>query len=199
MFRSPFIPVVFRLAQHKVTEKIGLPVVFLAPTYLTTPQGGQAPPGWRVTPLAQTTDRSWGETDESAIRNPQAAKFDEGVDTRGPLTLALAIEQNPDPVEPTAEASAQTPPKSRLLVFGTSRLASNEVIQLGQIANMDLIVNGSSWLVGDDELISIQPRQQDNRSLFLTAAQRNFIMLSSIVLVPALVMAVGILVWWSRR
>jgi ABC-type uncharacterized transport system involved in gliding motility auxiliary subunit len=149
--------------------------------------------------LAQTTDRSWAETDEGAIRNPQAAKYDEGVDTKGPLTLALAIEQNPDPANPSAEASAQTPPKSRVLVFSTSRLGSNEVFQLGQIANMDLFVNGSSWLVGDDELISIQPRQQDTRTLFLTAAQRNFIMLSSIVLVPALVMAVGILVWWSRR
>jgi ABC-type uncharacterized transport system involved in gliding motility auxiliary subunit len=86
-----------------------------------------------------------------------------------------------------------------VLVFSTSRLGTNEVFQLGQIANMDMFVNGASWLVGDDELISIQPRPADNRTLFLTAAQRNFIMLSSIVLVPALVLAIGILVWWGRR
>jgi ABC-type uncharacterized transport system involved in gliding motility auxiliary subunit len=200
MFRSPFIPVVFRMAQHKVTEKIGLPVVFLAPTYLTVPPPGQGPPGWRVTSLAQTTDRSWAETDENGVRNPQAVKYDEGVDTKGPLTLAAAIEQNPDPATPGADPNTQsTSPKSRVLVFSTSRLASNEVFQLGQIANMDVFVNGSSWLVGDDELISIQPRPTDTRTLFLTAAQRNFIMLSSIVLVPALVLAVGILIWWGRR
>ena len=199
MFRSPFIPVILRPAQHKVTEKIGLPLVFLTPTFLTAPAPGQAPQGWRVTNLAQTTDRSWAETDDSGLRNPQAVKFDEGVDTKGPLTLALAIEQNPDPANPTAEAGASAPPKSRILVFGTSRLGANEVFQLGQIANMDLFVNGASWLVGDDELISIQPRPADTRTLFLTAAQRNFIMLSSIVLVPALVMAIGILVWWGRR
>jgi len=199
MFRSPFIPVVFRMAQHKVTEKIALPVVFLAPTYLTVPPPGQAPQGWKVTPLAQTSDRSWAETDESAVRNPQAVKFDEGVDVKGPLTLGVAIEQNPDPATPAADASAQATPKSRVLVFSTSRLGSNEVFQLGQIANMDVFVNGSSWLVGDDELISIQPRPTDTRTLFLTAAQRNFIMLSSIVLVPALVLAVGILIWWGRR
>lgn len=199
MFRSPFIPVVFRLAEHKVTEKVALPVVFLAPTYLTVPAPGQAPQGWRVTALAQTTDRSWAETDESGVRNPQAVKFDEGVDVKGPLTLAAAIEQSPDPANPTAAAGAETSPKSRVLVFATSRLGANEVFQLGQIANMDLFVNGSSWLVGDDELISVQPRPTDTRTLFLTAAQRNFIMLSSIVLVPALVLAMGILVWWGRR
>ena len=120
-----------------------------------------------------------------------------------PVTLAVAIEQNPDPANPSAEASAQTPPKSRVLVFGTSRLGSNEVFQdreIGnRVANMDLFVNGSSWLVGDDELISIRPRPTDDRTLFLSAAQKNFIMLSSMVLVPAVVMAVGILIWWSRR
>jgi ABC-type uncharacterized transport system involved in gliding motility auxiliary subunit len=86
------------------------------------------------------------------------------------------------------------------LIFGTSRLATNEVSQLGgQIANLDLFVNSASWLVGDDELISIRPRPTDTRTLVLSAAQRNFIMLSSIVLVPALVLAMGILVWWGRR
>jgi gliding motility-associatede transport system auxiliary component len=198
--RTPFIPFVDRMSQHKVTEKLGLPVVFLIPTYLTAPAPGQAPQGWRVATLAQTTDRGWAETDESALRNPQSVKFDEGVDLKGPMTLAVAVEQNPDPANPSAEASAETPPKARVLVFGTSRMATNEVFQLGgQIANLDLFVNGASWLVGDDELISIRPRPADTRTLVLSTAQRNFIMLSSIVLVPALVLAVGILIWWGRR
>ncbi len=200
--RSPFLPVVDKLATHRVTEKIaGLPVVFVIPTYLTT--APQPPAGFRVTPLAQTSERSWAETDESAIRNAQSAKYDEGVDTMGPLTLAVAIEQSSD-VAPTAPGSppppASTEPKSRVVIVGTSQLASNAAFQFGaQVGNPDLFINAASWLVGDDELISIQPRQPDNRTLFLTAAQRNFIMLSSIVFVPALVMAMGIFVWWSRR
>jgi ABC-type uncharacterized transport system involved in gliding motility auxiliary subunit len=198
--RTPFIPFVDKLSPHKVTEKLQLPIVFLIPTYLTVPATGQAPQGWRVTALAQTTDRSWAETDDSGLRNPQAVQFDEGVDVKGPLTLAVVIEQSSDPANPTAEPSADSPPKSRVLIFGTSRLATNEVSQLGgQIANLDLFVNGASWLVGDDELISIRPRPTDTRTLVLSAAQRNFIMLSSIVLVPALVLAMGILVWWGRR
>jgi ABC-type uncharacterized transport system involved in gliding motility auxiliary subunit len=196
--RSPFIPVVDPLEQHKVTERIGLPIVFLIPTYLTVPN--QPPSGFRLTALAKTTDRSWAESDPNALRNPQALQLDEGVDVKGPLTLGVAIEQTPSGSTPGSGQEATTEPKSRILIFSTSRLASNEVFQLGaQIGNPDLFVNGSSWLVGDDELISIRPRPADNRTLFLTAAQRNFIMLSSILFVPALVLSIGLFVWWSRR
>ncbi len=198
--RSPFLPVVERLGAHKVTEKItGLPVVFLIPTYLTAPQ--QPPTGWRITNLAQTSDRSWTETDESALRNPQNVKLDEGVDMKGPLTLAVAIEPTPDPAAaPGADPPPASEPKSRVMIVTTSQLASNATSQFGgQVANTDLFVNGASWLVGDDELISIRPRPPENRTLFLTAAQKNFIMLSSILGVPAIVLALGILVWWGRR
>jgi ABC-type uncharacterized transport system involved in gliding motility auxiliary subunit len=201
--QSPFLPVVQKLGTHKVTDKIaGIPVVFLIPTYLTVPS--PAPTGFTITPLAQTSDRSWAETDPNALRNPQSLKFDDGVDTKGPLTLAVAIESasdassaNSTPATPTTDQGQN---KSRVLIFSTSQLASNSAFQFGgQVANQDLFINGSSWLVGDDELISIQPRQPDNRTLFLTAAQKNFVMLSSIVFVPALVLAIGIFVWWSRR
>jgi ABC-type uncharacterized transport system involved in gliding motility auxiliary subunit len=86
------------------------------------------------------------------------------------------------------------------MIVTTSQLASNAALQIGaRVGNADLFINAASWLVGDDELISIRPRPTDDRTLFLTGAQKNFIMLSSIVLMPALVLAIGILVWWGRR
>ncbi|MGE3268277.1 MAG: GldG family protein [Chloroflexota bacterium] len=199
--QSPFVPVVDGLASHKSTERIDrLPVVFIAPTFVTTP--AQPPAGWRITALAKTSDQSWAESDEAAIRTPQTAQFDEGVDQKGPFTLAAAIEQTPPAAAPGAPAPADNAdsPKSRVMIFTTSQLASNTVFQFGaQVGNVDLFVNGASWLVGDDELITIRPRPADDRTLFLTAAQKNFVMLSSIVFVPALVLAIGVLVWWNRR
>lgn len=201
--RSPFLPVVEQLGQHQITEKLaGRLIVFIIPTYLTTPS--PAPSGWRITNLAQTSEQSWAESDTTAIRNPGNAQFDEGTETKGPLTLAVAIEQSttPPPTTPGAPPPAEDPnqPKSRVMIVTTSQLASNATLQFGpQIGNTDLFINGASWLVGDDELISIRPRPADDRTLFLTNAQKNFIMLSSILLVPALVLSMGILVWWSRR
>jgi ABC-type uncharacterized transport system involved in gliding motility auxiliary subunit len=200
-FRSPFLPVVSQLATHKVTERIaGLPTVFITPTYLTTPS--QPPTGWRITPLARTSEQSWAESDEASVRTPQNATFDEGVEQRGPFTLAAVLEQAPAPSAPGTPPPPDDPnaPKSRVMIVTTSHLASNQIFQFGaQVANPDLFINGASWLVGDDELISIRPREPDDRTLFLTNAQRNFIMLSSTIFVPALVLGIGILVWWNRR
>lgn len=197
--RSPFLPVVERFGSHKITERLGLPVVFVIPTYLTAPRDPIQ--GWRVTTLAQTSDRSWAETDQSALSNPQNVQFNEGTDVKGPLTLGVAIEQMPDPAAASAAAGEQSDqPKSRVVVFTTSRLATNEVFQLGaNLGNTDLFINAASWAVGDDELISIRPREPENRTLFLTNAQKNFVMLSSILLLPAIVLGMGIIVWWSRR
>ncbi len=118
--------------------------------------------------------------------------------TRGPLTLAVAAERPTDPT--AASAPSQQQKKARMIVVGTSRLATNEVFQLGpQIGNVDLFVNAATWLAGDDELVSIRPKPQDNRTLFLTGAQQNFVLVSSILFLPALVLAAGIAVWWSRR
>src|SRR5215213_1210563 len=138
--QSPFLPVVQRLGQHKVTDKIaGIPVVFLIPTYLTT--ASPAPSGFKITPLAQTSDRSWAESDPNALKNPQSLKLDEGVDLKGPLTLGVAIEQadaGPPGATPPSDSSQ---PKSRVLIFTTSQLASNAAFQFGgQVANQDLFI-----------------------------------------------------------
>ena len=56
-----------------------------------------------------------------------------------------------------------------------------------------------TWLVHDDQLISIKPKPTDNRSLMLTGAQSNFVLLSTILMLPAIVLGAGIIIWWSRR
>jgi ABC-type uncharacterized transport system involved in gliding motility auxiliary subunit len=201
-FRSPFVPVVAKFGSSRVTDRLNA-VVFLAPTYITAPQ---SPPGTaQITTLAQTSAQSWGETDPNALKDPQAVKLDPGQDIPGPMTLAISIEQS------SASAGQQFPgsppppddgtPKPRVVIVGTSQLATNQVFQLfgGQVDNTSLFVNSMTWLVHDDQLISIKPKPTDTRSIVLTSAQTNFVLLSSIVLLPAIVLGAGIMVWWSRR
>ena len=196
-FRSPFNPVVARFASHRTTEQM-LPVLFPAPTYLTVTSEGATGP--MVTALAQTTQRSWAESDPNAATDPASVRFDEGQDLRGPLTLAVAAESRADPAAASGEGEGAQPKKGRLFVVGSSRLVTNEIFQLGpQIGNVDLFINAATWLAGDDELVSIRPKPQDNRTLFLTGAQQNFVLVSSVLFLPALVLAAGIAVWWSRR
>ena len=87
------------------------------------------------------------------------------------------------------------------MVIGTSQIVTNQMFsQLGgQVDNSSMFVNGLTWLVHDDQLISIKPKPVDNRTLMLTGAQSNFVLLSTILMLPAMVLGAGIIVWWSRR
>ncbi|MDP8924323.1 MAG: GldG family protein, partial [Chloroflexota bacterium] len=104
-YRTPFNPVVNRFPQHPITEQMP-PVLFPGTTYVNVPSG--ASPDAIITPLAQTSERSWAETDEAALRDPQAIRLDEGTDITGPLSLAVAIESRSAtppggaPIEPDA-------------------------------------------------------------------------------------------------
>jgi ABC-type uncharacterized transport system involved in gliding motility auxiliary subunit len=65
--------------------------------------------------------------------------------------------------------------------------------------NPDLVMNMINWLTSDEDLISIRPREQDNRPLTLSAAQMRMLMLSSLILIPGMILAAGVSVWWKRR
>lgn len=194
IWQSPFNPIVNRFPVHKVTEQMPF-VVFPSTTYVTVPK--ETPPRTTMTALAQTTDRSWAEaTDPTAATDPQSIRLDEGVDVKGPLTLAVAVEVTPESspgADPPADAA-----KARMVVVGTSRLVTNDVFQL-PAGNPTMFLNAANWLIGEEELISIRPRTEDVRRLFLSEAQRNTLFFSTTLFLPVVVLALGVVVWWSRR
>ena len=192
-FRSPFNPVVTKFPVHKITEQLPS-VLFPGTTYIQVPK--DTPRGAVMTALAQTTDRSWGETDEAALRDPQALRLDEGADISGPLTLAVAVEIRPE-TAPGSEPDPSTP-KTRLVLVGSSRFVTNEVFSL-PVGNRDFFLNAANWLAEAEELISIRPKPTDNRRLFLTGAQMNGVLYSTTLFLPLAVLAAGAAVWWSRR
>ncbi len=192
-FRSPFSPVITKFPVHKIAEQIPSLLV-PATTYLNVPRGGQG--NATVTALAQTTERSWSESDDAALRDPAAIRFDEGADVRGPLTVAAAIEVRLD-AAPTG-GDATSAPKARLVVVGSSQVVANQVFQL-PVGNRDFFLNAANWLAEAEELISIRAKPTDNRTIFLTSAQQNTILYSTTLFLPLLVLGLGAAIWWSRR
>jgi len=192
-FRSPFNPVISKFPVHKITEQMPNLLVPGA-TYFNVPK--DPPRGATMTSLAQTSDRSWAEMDEAALRDPQKIQFDDGVDVKGPLTLALAVEIRPD-TPPGSEADSNAP-KTRLVLIGSSRFITNEALSL-PVGNRDFFLNAANWLAEAEELISIRAKPSDTRSMFLTGAQAATVFWSSVVFLPLLVLAGGATVWWSRR
>ena len=106
---------------------------------------------------------------------------------KGPLTIAAAGTYN------TGKPSSE----GRFVVAGSSSWAANRF--LGFNGNSDLALNAVNWLSSDEDLISIRPKQQEDRRITMTRAQLNVVRGTSQFVLPLIVIITGTLVWWKRR
>jgi ABC-type uncharacterized transport system involved in gliding motility auxiliary subunit len=106
---------------------------------------------------------------------------------KGPLTLAAAGTYN------TGKENAQ----GRFVVVGSSSWAANGFINFN--GNDDLASNAVNWLASDEDLISIRPKQEEDRRITMTRAQLSWVRVTSQFLLPLVVVFSGVAVWWKRR
>ena len=76
-------------------------------------------------------------------------------------------------------------------------MTSNSV--LGIEGNKDIFMNTVGWLSQQENLISIRPKDAEDRRLILTAAQQNNIMVLSLLFIPGFIFGSGVYSWWRRR
>jgi|SRR5208282_1130706 len=112
---------------------------------------------------------------------------DDPKNTRGPMTIAAAGTYS------TGKDNSQ----GRFVVVGSSSWAANSFI--GFNGNRDLALNTINWLASDEDLISIRPKDREDRRITLTQAQFRLLRITSQVLLPLLVIIAGVSVWWRRR
>ena len=65
--------------------------------------------------------------------------------------------------------------------------------------NRDLFLNMMNWLSSDEDLISIRPKDPEDRRLNISNRQMYTLFYSSMVFLPLIVVASGFAVWWRRR
>ena len=106
---------------------------------------------------------------------------------KGPFTIAAAGTYN------TGKPNSQ----GRFVVIGSSSWAANRF--LGFNGNGDLALNAMNWLSSDEDLISIRPKQQEDRRITMTRAQLILVRTVSQFVLPLIVIIAGTMVWWKRR
>ncbi len=177
---SAGVPLVTSYPQHAITAPMRVMTFF--PLVRSITPVSPAPEGVTVDKLLETNERSWGETDTKGSQ----ARFDDGKDVKGPVTIAAAISRD-----------AADKKKARLVVFGDSDFASN--VYFGQAGNGNLFSNTVNWLARDENFISIKPKSPDDRRLELTEAQGRLVNYAFVLLLPAGILIAGISVWMRRR
>jgi len=56
-----------------------------------------------------------------------------------------------------------------------------------------------NWLSSDEDLISIRPKEPEDRRLTMNARQASVLFYSCVIGLPLIVIASGLSVWWRRR
>lgn len=172
--------------------------------------------------LALTSPVSW-TIDQAQLKSGNAS-FDSKIGIKGPVSvMTAATVTNPAPTDkpksekdtnrkgpdsetgqakPAAkteskETGAAKPTKGRMVVFGSSQLASNKFFRVQ--GNPDLFMNSVSWLAEDEDLISIRPKSPRAQPVILTPNQHIAVLIVPVVLVPLAWIIAGLAVYLYRR
>jgi ABC-type uncharacterized transport system involved in gliding motility auxiliary subunit len=136
-----------------------------------------------------TADKLFSSTASSVVtpdlKSPEIKMS--GKEKKGPFTLGAAVKY----------ATGKEKEEGRVVVVGSSGWVSNNFLRFG--GNRDLALNMLNWLSSDEELISIRPKEPEDRRLTMSQRQINWVGLSSVVLLPVLIVLAGVRVWWQRR
>jgi ABC-type uncharacterized transport system involved in gliding motility auxiliary subunit len=175
---SPTIALVPTYPGHPITPNFELVTVYPHATALQVVESDE----WHSTPLLNTLPRSWNETGplQGEIKRDQQLGEQEG-----PLSIGIALNREINGKE------------QRVLLLGDSDFLANTY--LGNGGNLQLGVNMFRWLGGDDKLLNIPARTAPDRTLELSNTASAIISLGFLFLIPTLLLATGVLVWWRRR
>ena len=136
-----------------------------------------------LTPLVQTNERSWGETNFESLKTGGQVGLDPG-EAQGPLTLVVAGENSKS--------------KARVIAFGTSSFAVDQIFDA--YGNGDMFVNSVDWSAQKGNLTNITPKTPTQRTFKIPGQfQWIAILLGSVFIIPGLVVLGGVSTWLSRR
>lgn len=159
---------------HPITRNFNLITAFPGARPLTWNESTD----WQRHALIEVAARGW-------VSHSGQPKFDKAHDIPGPVIIASALHRNIQDRE------------QRIVVVGDAAFLSNSFA--GNGGNVDLGMNMVNWLAGEESLITVQPRSSKDSNLTLSKTQMGIIGIAFLLVVPLLLAAWGVYLWWKRR
>jgi ABC-type uncharacterized transport system involved in gliding motility auxiliary subunit len=175
-----------------------------------------------VVKLIDTSESSWAASDVQRLAERGEVRLEPTKDRRGPVSIAVArsfkAQEAPKPADAekkpgtAKEGEAETdvsakqkgdsePSASRregrLVVVGDADFARNQGIT--RQYNTDLMVNMASWLIGEEEFITIDRKLPRASSVEMSLDQVYNFSYLAIFALPEGLMLLGLVQWWRRR
>jgi ABC-type uncharacterized transport system involved in gliding motility auxiliary subunit len=140
-------------------------------------------PGVHATALVSSSGDGWVETSVGELRGRGAARDDK--DAPGPAPVAVAAEK--------AENGA------RLVVFGSARTFTSEVIDRHLGASDLLFASAVAWLSGRSALVGVGAKNPEQFRLSLSKSETRRMFGLCVIGLPALAGLLGLAFLWRRR
>jgi ABC-type uncharacterized transport system involved in gliding motility auxiliary subunit len=179
---DPSVALVSRYPDHAATRGFELMSLFPMAAALESTSTG----AWRATPLLSTLPRSWNET--GPIQG-QVRRDEEQGERAGPLALGIALER-----QFTTPAGAR---EQRTLVVGDGDFLANAF--LANVGNRELGLRLLRWLLEEDLLLEIPPREAPDRELHITRNLALALGAGSLVAAPLGFLVIGLLIRRRRN
>ncbi len=172
---------------HIITDTIRYNTLFSMARGISPLSSEATVNNWQAEVLFNSFGKSW--TEVSGISEEMVFDSTTG-DVAGPITLAVALHRNNDN-EITDKLS------QRAVVVGDSDFLSDTYLGAG--ANLNLGLNMFNWLIGDDDLVSVEVKPSPDTKLVLTDIELMVIAFGFFLIIPALLLIIGIRIWYRRK
>ena len=180
---SPTIP--------KSRDNMGLDNVYFPGATAIIPQN-TSPTNMEVSPLVWTSVNSWLEKNYDPTTTP---KFDPATDTKAAYAIGVLI--NPTYQYDSQGNATGINQGPYIVAFGDSDFITNSHFYDGN--NGDMFLNLVKALGAGTDIVTIENKGLQTRRLILSPEAASFLNVSSIALLPAIVLIIGALMWWRRR
>jgi ABC-type uncharacterized transport system involved in gliding motility auxiliary subunit len=176
---GPEVPLITAYGSQPIVTELRSATGFPLAQSMTIANKGQS----SVEKLFSTGDRAEATTNLAS----ESVTLGDAKNKKGPFVLGAAGTYN------TGKPNQQ----GRFVVIGNSGFAANNFISFN--ANRDLAMNTINWLAQDEDLISIRPKETEDRRLNVNAAQMRVFLYFTLIALPLLIIGSGVSVFLKRR
>jgi ABC-type uncharacterized transport system involved in gliding motility auxiliary subunit len=139
---------------------------------------------WQAEALFSSSAKSWSEA--GGLTEEMVFDSSSG-DVAGPITIAVALHRK----------NKVSKGSQRMVIIGDSDFLSDAYIGAG--ANLNLGLNIFNWLIGDDDLISVETPPNTDTKLELNNQQMAIIGFGFFLIIPLALLVIGFRIWYLRR
>ncbi len=185
---DPSYAIVAEYPAHPIIRNLNYLTIFPRACGVKAKDTGKDKPDWDIARFLNSAPGSWLETGPLT----GGVKFDASKDTKGPVSLGLALSR-----ENKSGKEATAAKQQRVVVLCDGDFLSNAF--LGNQGNQKLGENIINWISNDDSFIDIPAKNTPDKEITLSQGTGIGIALLFLIALPLGLLASGILIWLKRR